>query len=375
MPDKKNILIISPEPWSHIFVSKHHYAIELSKRGHEVFFLNPPDHSHYKNITLRALNDHPGITIIDYRGQLKGLRFLPVFLRLFQNRKFLHELENLAGCRFDAVWNFENSRFFDMQFAGDRIKIYHQVDLNQTFNLKQAAASSDICFCTTDLIKNQILPYNKKVYKIHHGASNEALQYKYSVKERNEFPLQAVYIGNLDMAFIDRELMKNLIFSFPEVKFLLVGPYDKNGEMFQALNQFSNVEWLGKKPSEDIPSYLEKADILMVLYAEKYHKDQASPHKFMEYFASGRIIVATYTDEYKDKRNLLAMSDRQEDYLSLFRDVVNNIEWYNHVDRQQERKAFALENSYEKQVDKISNYCRQNNVHLFNFNEHSFIHQ
>ena len=67
------------------------------------------------------------------------------------------------------VWLFENSRFFDLAFAGERLKIYHQVDLNQNFNPKTAAATADICFCSSDRIKERILPFNALVHKIHHG--------------------------------------------------------------------------------------------------------------------------------------------------------------------------------------------------------------
>ena len=38
----KTILIISPQAWGKMFLSKHHYAIELAKRGNAVYFLNPP---------------------------------------------------------------------------------------------------------------------------------------------------------------------------------------------------------------------------------------------------------------------------------------------------------------------------------------------
>ncbi len=41
--DNKVILIISPQAWGKMFLSKHHYAIELAKLGNEVYFLNPPD--------------------------------------------------------------------------------------------------------------------------------------------------------------------------------------------------------------------------------------------------------------------------------------------------------------------------------------------
>ncbi len=35
------ILLISTESWDGHFVSKHHYAITLTVKGHKVYFLNP----------------------------------------------------------------------------------------------------------------------------------------------------------------------------------------------------------------------------------------------------------------------------------------------------------------------------------------------
>lgn len=39
----KTILLISPQSWGKMFLSKQHYAIELAKKGNKVYFLNPPN--------------------------------------------------------------------------------------------------------------------------------------------------------------------------------------------------------------------------------------------------------------------------------------------------------------------------------------------
>jgi len=39
----KTILLISPQSWGNMFVSKHHYALELARAGNTVYFLNPPE--------------------------------------------------------------------------------------------------------------------------------------------------------------------------------------------------------------------------------------------------------------------------------------------------------------------------------------------
>ena len=73
---------------------------------------------------------------------VKGLRFYPKKIRNFTEKKWLEKLEDKIGQRFTTVWLFENSRFYDMSFAERRLKIYHQVDLNQNFHVREAASSS-----------------------------------------------------------------------------------------------------------------------------------------------------------------------------------------------------------------------------------------
>ena len=156
-----NILVISPEFWKWQHVSKHHYAITLAKLGHEVYFLNPP----ISNINKIKILDteYTNVYEIEAPQVTKGLRFYPKKIRNIIEKNWLENLEKIIEKKITIVWLFENSRFFDMNFAGSRLKIYHQVDSDQNFHMKEAAISSDICFCVTDFIKRDLLPYNKKV--------------------------------------------------------------------------------------------------------------------------------------------------------------------------------------------------------------------
>ena len=84
----------------------------------------------------------------------------------------------------------------------------------------------------------------------------------------------------------------------------------------------------------------------------------------MEYFASGKVIVATYTDEYMDKRHLLVMTDSNEEYLTKFGEVIRDLEIYNSPEKKAERVAFARENSYPNQLEKISTILAENRLPL-----------
>ncbi|MDQ7085040.1 MAG: hypothetical protein Q9M36_08945 [Sulfurovum sp.] len=90
----------------------------------------------------------------------------------------------------------------------------------------------------------------------------------------------------------------------------------------------------------------------------------SNPHKLMEYLSSGKVVVATYTDEYKDKRYLLEMLDNSKDYIQKFDEVVNNLAFHNSKEKQAQRIHFAKEHSYEKQILKIVEYLKRYNLKL-----------
>lgn len=349
------VLIVSPEQWGAHSVSKHHYALGLAERGFPVLFLDPP--SSGGGVEIKSSGKHKNVFNIKAPSVARGLRFYPAWLRRWLERRWLTRLEKVSGFSVGAVWLFENSRFFDMSFAGERLKIYHQVDLNQDFHVALAACSADVCFCTTDFIKARLSPHNNRTYKIHHGTPVVPCPLPLCEMQENNFQTEgpnAVYVGNLDMAYIDSDLLERVVREFPAVRFHFVGGYTDAGLLRRQTNQRSNVVWWGKVDSTLIPTILARADIVLCIYKAAQFRDQlASPHKFMEYFASGKTIVATYTDEYKDKRHLLEMVDDSAEYVATFERVIGNLKTYNSPSRQAERVEFANQNAYPKQIDKI----------------------
>lgn len=336
-------------------MSKHHYAVELARRGYKVFFANPPGAGRRFNILPDQR--YPGIYEIDGPAVARGLRFYPGFLRRWLERRWLERVEAQAKSKVTCVWLFENSRFFDLAFAGDRLKIYHQVDLNQDFNPGVAATTADICFATTDAIVKNLLRFNRRVYKIHHGVYIPAATPSLTEKDAVNFRGKAVhvaYIGNLDIPYLDVPLLSQLVTKYPDVTFHFVGMYRDDGELRRACSSAENVIWWGQVDSERIPAILQRCDVLLVTYLSEQYRDQlASPHKMMEYLASGKTIVATYTDEYRDKSELLEMVNKNSDYERAFRHVVTHLEHFNSQEKRQSRMEFARRHRYEMQLNTI----------------------
>jgi len=360
------VLLISPEPWAAHPVSKHHFARELIRQGRPVLFVEPPDPS-LRKLNLLAVPGEHGIWLVRGPRLAPGLRFFPGLLRRRLERLWLQRLEQLAGMPIAAVWLFENSRFYDLRFAADRLKIYHQVDLNQTFHPQQAARTADICFCTTELIRRQLAGQNGRVFRLHHGLAPVYADLQLAASQQLLLAapgVHAAYIGNLDMGYLDQTLLIRLIHSHPEVQFHLVGGFQEGNALRQQLKDCPHLHWWGRVPSSLIPRILERIDLQLVCYRAEHHADQASPHKFMEYLASGRTIVATYTAEYADHAELLAMSEAGSNsgYLPLFQSVLTNLSRWNSPERMAARQAFAADHTYERQLQRIEAHLQQFNL-------------
>ncbi len=357
----KSILIVSPEPWSHIFVSKHHYAIHLAAKGNNVFFLNPPSDKY----DIES-SEYDGLKIISYKGFVTGLRMMPKFIRGFFVKKVFNKIVKICDSKFQIVWSFDNSVFYDLDFLPEDIcKISHIVDLNQHFQLEKAASSADICFCTTSHILEKLLKSNRKSFFINHG-------YNYQNVNNNEIELpgnnklKALYVGNLSMKYIDWNILNKAIEKFPHIDFIFIGPnmndfdlsLNKYHEYKKEVCQKQNVFSVGKISSNDIMSFLKASQILMISYQEAHHMDQANPHKILEYLGSGVPIIATFTEQYQEYSNLIKMPNYNKDWVMNFEELLNSKELYD-GDLKKERIKLALENTYEKQIERIENLIDQ----------------
>jgi len=350
------ILIISPEPWEGHFVSKHHYAIELALRGHDVLFFGPPEAS--STIRLeRVVRENAVLRVVRAGRVAPALRFLPGWVRRGLEAAWLRRLEAVAGTHIDVVWLFENSRFFDMRFAGDRLKIYHQVDLNQDLHPDRAAATADIAIAISGPIAERLKGAASLPLRITHGCQwRPAGALPAQGEERFAgCQVHAMLTGNLDTVYMDTQLVSDLVADHPEVRFHFVGRYTIDSGLHQALQSAPNAVFWGPLPAMDLPALLARADILLVTYlADTYLQQLANPHKIMEYLASGRAVLATRTLEYEERPGLIEIAPDREAYRAMFKAMAADPQHWNSEANVARRRAFAGDHTYGRQIDRIA---------------------
>lgn len=348
----KNILLISPEPWSHIFVSKHHYAIHLAELSNQVFFLNPPSgklsckETEYKNLYSA-----------EYNGFLKGLRWLPGFLQKIIIRRKFEQLQKLCKTQFDIVWSFDNSVFYDFSALPKQLYcVSHIVDFSQDFQFKQAALTADLCLGVCQSITNKQKQWNLNSHFINHGFNNQ-LKINSTISLPGSSKTKVFYAGNLDIEYIDWSIVNRLIAEFPSIDFVFAGPWINASQKVSYLKH-SNFHYVGVLKSTELSAYYQLSDILLITYRNNDFPEQlTNTHKMMGYLGSGKMIAATWTAEYEQLAldGLIKMAKSANEFNEIFKEVISNLAHWNSAKLRQSRIDVANENTYHKQIEKIEN--------------------
>ena len=359
-----NILIISPESWGACFVSKHHYAAELSKRGNTVHFLNPPKSS-ISAFEVKAVSGYSNLFEINYPLTFRGLNRLPSFIADFLSAFAVRNILRLTS-ELDIVCSFDPFRFQNLDLFDVTKKIYFCADPHDCDKEKIIARKADLILTPDQLTAERFYGLSN-VYNIGHGVSSVFFEpcdtnNKFHLPGDND--LKVGYVGNLNYRFLAKKVLGEIVTSNRNIDFIFLGPLEKsnlshanattNTEFFQHLEENKNVFLLGKKPYSEIRHYLRLFDLLLSCYGEDADPALlANNHKTLEFLSSGKPIVSHYMDEYKDKRNLIQMADDNKDLTQVFSEVVENIKIFNSGENQLKRIAFAKENTYEKKLEMI----------------------
>lgn len=357
----KNILVISPEPWGNNMLSKHHYALMLSKLGNKVFFLPPPLSKVNNGVSLRTAPGHPEITIIDYASNVFGLSKLPAFFTDWLARRDSAKIERATLCTFDIIWNFDMFRFQNPQvFKNIQASILHPVDFVDSWLELRAARHYDFVFSVTHEIVEKLKPFNSRAQFINHGLSE--LFTSTPPTTRTSGPIRCGYVGNLQSFGIHIANLFEIIDQNPTIEFHFIGPKKssnlgtfKETNIIQRLEQSKNVVLHGEMHPRDVAKTIIDFDLFLICYdPESVGKVASNSHKILEYLSTGKVVVSSRMSTYDNiAPGLFQMSSDSRDLPMLFKETVAHLEVFNSSVLQEKRKAFAASNTYDAQLKRI----------------------
>ena len=359
--ENKHILIISPESYGDVFLSKHHYACELAKNN-KVWYLNAKDNRNQKKkIETNRINEN--LIVINYYNLFYGFGKLPFFITQLINKYLSKKISRLIG-NIDIVWSFEQAKFFNLKLFNARYAIFHPVDFIpflEQYKLK-IAQTSDVIFSVSDEILNEI-KVNKPKHTINHGlsenSSNEIATLPFPL---NRQKINIGYVGNVNIPYLDINNVKSAIEQNVACDFHFIGPYSAsnlgismNMNNYFVLKPLKNVFFQGIIEQSKLLNTLKEFDVFFVCYDYQNHPIRLSnSHKLLEYLSTGKAIISNYFPIYeKFDTDMILMLKNNHELGNTISNVVQNITHYNSEELADKRRTFASSNSYSNHLKTI----------------------
>jgi hypothetical protein len=374
MPDLKNktILILSPQSWGKMFLSKHHYAIELARRGNRVYFLNPPDQVKVNRATpieIKPSNVHSALYLVEhklffpYRIKFKALSIFH-WLMQFHVRNLVKKISSPV----DIVWSFDLGNNYPLRFFDKRsYKIFHPVDEPLDTLAINAADRADIIFSVTNEILGKYEQYNTPRYFINHGVTNDFLAKATLGKINN--PIRVGFSGNLLRNDIDRETLIRIVEDNQQCIFEFWGSYTSEQSniggavdgltknFVNSLKLKNNVILHGVIPAPELAQAIREVDAFLICYDVQRDQSRGTNyHKVMEYIGTGKVIISNNITTYQDLPELVQMvaeRDHNKALPELFKSIINRLPDHTTQSLQNSRIDFATKNTYQKQLNRI----------------------
>lgn len=360
----KQIIILSPQSWNHIHVSKHHYAKELAILN-KVYFISAPLTKFGWKYKWYSPEKNPNLEVLDFKIPLVNrIKFYwPALYRKIVKRRLFTILKERAGYAnicidFGCYAEFDTLKNFPAHF-----KIFFPVD-DKNF-ITGDARCADMVLSVSKNITEKFLVQRKQCFYINHGLSNEFSEVSKKILATPIYipnkPLCFGYAGNIFSTYLDFDIFEKIIRQNEDIRFILYGDTKFNAESpvhkkwYAFLKQSKNVELKGILKPIDLAKAYTGLDGFVLCYKPDYiHYHGENSHKILEYLSTGKIVISTHISIY-EKSLLFSMSQRNhnEELINIFSNVIQKIEAYNSENLIKQRIEFALDNSYKRQIDRI----------------------
>ncbi|MBP6793486.1 MAG: hypothetical protein KA143_00450 [Saprospiraceae bacterium] len=368
-PTRKKVLILSQEPWSFLFLSKQNYAVALRQKGYEVFFLTFPSKRLGWEFNISKDPTGHDINLIAYS--------LPLPHFLMFKAKGLYKIINKLFLKFYLIRGHRDNPFTlaidfglyhylfnSMNWTGAIKKVFFPVDNSDL--LPKRYPGADMIVSVSDLILNRFKNSSVPVHFLNHGLASEYAEQatKNLVNNTHNYPVPARvrlgYIGNLNIAFLDKELLKSLILALPKVDFIFYGKLEKevDPEWYEFITNHKNVFFKGQKQTAELSTLLQEMDGFLLCYSRECNESiSGNSHKILEYLSTGKVIFTTYIKMYESFKFIeMCPQDARDTFIDMVKSGVNNITTLNIPDMRNERIEFSLSNTYINNVNKIESW-------------------
>jgi len=371
----KTIVILSTEGWGNMMLSKMHFAAEMAHAGDRVFFVEPPTARDVMPATS-VVKREDGVTLIRFREIPFRLLLRNKAFGLYQllTKRYINTILNVTG-PIDELWCFDPNNYSNLSGFDAKHSLLLLYDFFKGKPVEKAVRTADLVVSVSKLILDEYKDIGVPTLFVQHGLSRifakkaESRLHQQTVATSSA-EVKIGYVGNLLRQGMNTASLKQIILEHPDKEFHFWGAYEIAGnnlmtskdqappealEFVEFLKGQHNVKLHGAVKQHDLSAGMFAMDAFLFIYDQSKDLNKASnAHKLMEYFSTGKAIVATFVSNYQGA-NFLYMTppDAAHTLPALFSEVVMQLSEHNQADHEAARIRFALENTYINQISKI----------------------
>ncbi|MBP6794870.1 MAG: hypothetical protein KA143_07450 [Saprospiraceae bacterium] len=281
-----------------------------------------------------------------------------LFLKYYLIRKHMDNPFTLA-----IDFGLYHYLFDSMNWTGALKNVFFPVD-NSDF-LPNRYPGADMIISVSDLILNRYKNASVPVYFLNHGLTTEyadqAIKNLANISiYRQPKRIKLGYLGNLNIPFLDKDLLKSLILALPQVDFIFYGKIDKevDPEWYEFITAHKNIFFKGQKHTAELSTLLQEMDGFLLCYSRECNESiSGNSHKILEYLSTGKVIFTTYIKMYESFKFIeMCPQDARDTFIEMVILGVKNIATLNSPDKRKERIEFSLSNTYINNVNKIESW-------------------
>ncbi len=275
-------------------------ALELSKLGHNIIFIEMPSVRNIKfpffqltikdNIQIITLPPFLfSFYLLDTIWGLIWIKLVVCFLR----RKY--SFENIHCIVSNPWWtmllssmSFKSITYDCIDHISVHCKRKHLVKMKKYENKLIEISNNIFIICNT--LKNELNNIAKcNVRLIPNGVPRDWFDIK--SLNFNKEKLTAGFIGAL-YEWIDQDLIIFSALALPNVNFVLIGP-TRNSVSCNRLSKIKNISIYQDVPFREVPKAIAEFDVCLIPFKQDIVSDCADPLKLYEYLALGKPVVSS----------------------------------------------------------------------------------
>jgi len=361
----KKAIVVSPQSWGEMFISKHHYSVELSKLGYEVFFVNPPKENKLGGLPRVKIEstEYENLVIVNhtlfFSTYLKfHLPFLHHILIFIQRWLLLKKIGKP-----DIILSFDLTNNFPLKGLACK-KIFFAADEPRAEQYFVSARNADLIVSISQHILDlyqKYFPETKKIL-INHGLSEEFLNIPKDLSKKYN-GINIGLSGNFLFNDIDYPILLQIVEENPEVKFHFYGNHSTasnisadsskaNLDFLEQIKHSTNCIFHGVLGKRELALELNQMDAFLICYdPQRSQSSGSNSHKILEFLSTGKVIFSSYFSYY-DHTDLFEMSNGRINNQH-FKKYLSHCNSFNSIQKMLSRKAYAMKYTYEQNVIKL----------------------